>query len=465
MREIFRRRSRSWILLGFLVFTTSVLGGLFLYPQSFTSIASIAMQQQNSAMSPLASLAGIGAQTKKYTGILKSHRFAEQVERVVDLKNLYHLDTHEDAIKLLQKSAKFDDNTTDGLLYITLSLDGPPRLALNASSRRDRVKQAVALATNTYATALKEYLKTSDDDRETVMLRAAEVQMQKARNSYEQALQHWIQFYRRSRVGTGMTGPSATGGSTGSTGSSTTSSDASVAISQFSALHVKKAQLEAQIKSLDTSISATHNLLNRSMRDLTGMPTEDPLLTEARDQVNKADTALKGLEAAYGDENPQVRRAKERLNIAEKQLHTQVQAILQGHSSDQIKRAALQAEYDTVVRQVSQADREFQFARTTGTQNFKLQNEVGISLEVLKATATHYAELKLSSISAQNRMTVVDEGRRPDIGFPGILVVTLFSVFLAPAAIFVWAAAEYVLLMLKASALFGGEAAVQGPSG
>ena len=131
IRSIARLRWRRWVAVAIVAFGLFPVAGLFGYPQNYSATVSISMQQPNQAASALQALTG--NTTKKYTGVLKSRRFAETVDKSVhfrDLMGLPNTRKHQDeALEKVIKDLKVDDNSADGLLYITVNLGGPARLA------------------------------------------------------------------------------------------------------------------------------------------------------------------------------------------------------------------------------------------------------------------------------------------------------------------------------------------------
>lgn len=195
LAQVFRRQLRSWLWKGLLLFGLLLLLALCLVPRTYTSIASVAIQQSSSSGSALALLSGGGA-NKRYIGILKSHQIAAQVERHVHLQQLYGLPTEDDAVNRLMKSVKPDDNTTDGLLYINVTLPGQPKISLKPRYSEAQVKTAAAQVANGYALALKEYYLTSDTDQGSELLRGADKEVRKARADYDDAFARAVTFNR-----------------------------------------------------------------------------------------------------------------------------------------------------------------------------------------------------------------------------------------------------------------------------
>jgi len=124
---VLRRNAARWIAQGMVAAAVLTAIGALVIPQSYTSTASVAVQAPQQAGNALSMLTGSG-QTKRYIGVLKSRSAAMQVESAVHLQKMYNLPTQEDALDMLGKALKPDDNTADGLLYIRVTLPGPPRL-------------------------------------------------------------------------------------------------------------------------------------------------------------------------------------------------------------------------------------------------------------------------------------------------------------------------------------------------
>ncbi len=429
LRSIYRTRLPVWIFLAIVIFAACLFAGLFLYPQTYTSMNSISLSQPSGGNSQLAMLTGGGGTKAKYLGPLKSRRFAEQVENTAHLKELYHLSDMDDAVEKLQRGVRFDDNTADGLLYISMSLDAPAKMAANSDATRKRVREATATVCDAYALALKTYIIYNDTDKDSVLRRSADDQMKQARANYDAAVDKWINFVRDSKST-----------SVGASGSSQ-----SPELAALQALFIRRGQLEAQVRSSDASISATKGQVGADTSHLVQIPTEDLLLTEARRRYTEASREVQDLRIQYADESPPVRRAKERLQIASAHLHDQVEAILHGNTSENTKRHALQVEYESVVEQIAALERTIHVSKSAATGFERLHSEVDLNLKVLEATATRQADLKMQTGSQNSRLFVVDKARAPTKSRPGMLMTSLVSALLAIGTILLWYGIEYTL--------------------
>ncbi len=445
LRTIYRERLLVWIVFAVFMFAISLLVGLFYYPQSYSAMDSISLSQASGGGgSQLALLAGVGGGNKaKYIGPLKSRKFAEQVEKTAHLRDLYDLPSNDDAVEKLQRNVRFDDNATDGLLYITMTLDAPPRLAPNSEARRAKIRNATAVVTNAYAAALKNYIVFNDTDKDLQLLKSADIQLRQARTSYEAAVEKWISFVRGSKS------PTMSAGSTSGSGQSPE-------LAQLQSLFVRRGTLEAQIRSTEAALEATNHILSASPSALAQIPTEDLLLTEARRRYTEAHSDLQNLLIQQADDSPPVRRAREHLKIAALHLREQAEAILNGNTSEHAKREALKVEYETVLEQIAIAERSIKISKDAATGFEKLHAEVELSLKILEATATRFAELKLQTVSAQSRMNVVDEARPPLKSRPGMLMTSLVSLFVALGSVLAWYAVEYTARSARLSAKRGG---------
>ena len=107
---------------------------------------------------------------KKYVGVLKSRRFAEDVEEKAHRQKLYSLRRKTDAVDKIMCSAKFDDNPVDGLIYIEITLDAPAKLQPN-SAQREKVRNATAVVANGYSEVLRNWIINQDTEKDSVPLR------------------------------------------------------------------------------------------------------------------------------------------------------------------------------------------------------------------------------------------------------------------------------------------------------
>ena len=446
LTRAFRRQFRLWIWLGPVVFGGLLLAALCLVPRSYTALISVALQQPSSSGSALAALAGVGGEgaSKRYIGLLKSRELAQSVERHVQLFSLYggptgRFHTEEDAVEYLTKSVKPDDNAADGLLYVGVTLPGNPKLSLSHNPSDTQVKGAAAQAANAYALALKEYYLTSDTDQGAALLRGADTQVHQARADYDQALNDVLHFSRglnRVDPRSAPTSPSDTGGGS--------------AVSGLGSLYSALAQVQADLRGAQASRQTRDTLTAQQVRDLANIPTDDPLLSEARGRVTQDQAAYTAATRLYGPENPLVIRAQTNLEVDQAALNRQIQGVQSRlttpniRSDEQIQ--GLYARQNVLTGQIASAERRLGIHRELSGQFGRLQQEVVFQSEVLKETLTEAAKIRLENVSAKNRMVIVDPALPPKSGEPGVLKLALGCLALVLLAFGAAVARDYLRL-------------------
>jgi len=358
LSRTFRRQLRLWLLLGPLFFGLLSGGG-----------------------GALALLGGGGGASRRYIGVLKSRALAASVERHVQLSRLYpgKFRTEDDAVTFLTKSIKPDDNA-DGLLYIAVTLPGPPKIALgHAGPGPAQIEAAAAQCADAYALALKEYYATSDTDQGAALLRGADRQERQARDAYQSALGRVLDFNRGLQ---GVDPRSAPAAPTDTPGSA-------VATSGLAGLYAELSRVQVDLKAQQTARQTREAGVAQQLNDLSDVPTDDPLLADARQRFTQAQTDYASAFKLYGPENPNVVRA---------------QTARLGKT-----------------RQLSG-----QFGR--------LEAEVQLRLGVLQTTLAEGAKIRLDNASALSRMTILDPAFPPQGGEPGVAklgAVCLILVLLA----------------------------------
>jgi uncharacterized protein involved in exopolysaccharide biosynthesis len=452
LRQAFRRQGRLWLWLGPVSAAVGVLLLGALVPRSYTATTSVALQQSSGGSSPLALLTGGGSTSKRYLGILKSRALAETVERHAQLRQLYGtktFPTEEDAVEFLAKNIKPDDSSPDGLLYIAVTLPGPPKFALHPSPSVSQVEAVSADAANDYARALKIYYATSDTDQGAVLLRGADKEVRESRASYNDALARSLDFTRslsgvdpRSAPLPSSASSSADSLSLGSTSAGGVSSgggtDAATAASGLGPLYTALNQVEAELSSVQASQTAGQQLVGNQLRDLSNVPTDDPLLANARSRVTQDQMAYDAAFKLFGPENPAVITAQARLEVDRAELNRQVQGVKHSLTTPDIRTTeqitGLNARRVKLIQQIADAERHLGVSRKLSGEAGRLQAEVGIQLDVLKTTLTEAAKIRLDNAAALNRMTVVDPAIPPKSGEPGLgklAAICLLLAFLA----------------------------------
>ena len=457
LRQAFRRQGRLWRWLGPVLVAVLLLLLAALVPRSYTATTSVALEQTSGGGSALALLAGAGGgPSKRYLGILKSRSLAETVERHVQLRRLYGAKTYrteEDAVDFLAKTVKPDDSATDGLLYVAVTLPGPPKLALHPAPSASQVEAASAAAANAYALALKEYYATSDTDQGSVLLRGADKEVRQARANYENALAQTQDFTRSlSRVDPRSApvpaSASALGAAASSGMASSGTTDAATSASGLAGLYAALNQVQAELRATQAVRATGQQLVGQQLRDLSNVPTDDPLLADARSRVTQDQSVYDTASRLYGPENPQVVQAQARLDVDQAELNRQIQGVKRSLTTPDIRSAeeikGLDARQAALTRQIAQAERHLGVSRQLSGEAGRLEAEVGIQLDVLKTTLSEAAKIRLDNASSLNRMTVVDAAVPPKNGEPGLAKLGLVCLLLVVLAFAAAVVADYV---------------------
>lgn len=402
-----RRRARKWTLIGLGCFGLALVYQLFRSPQPFSSTVSVVVQQPSvSGTSPLSALLGQGGNSRKYMGILHSRRLAETVEKQIHLKQLYDLKTERKAIRMLMDSAKPLEKSDDGLLTLQVSLPGPPLLASGVAERRKQIAQTVALAANAYIKALSDYYVYTDNDRDTVLLREAETLLNRYKSEYEGARGDLSAFVLSLRKQDSRYSPSTDGQLT----------SAQDLLKLYEAYYTAETELRAAEAAQQKQSAMLANLLT----DPGALSSEDPLLRMARDDVNQAQTRLDNLSIKYAQDSPLIRDAKERLKLAQARLAKQAAGVREKHTTEQMRSAAtlekLRAARDTLQGEIKLAEGRLVVRRNLSNELYRLKSELEIQFEKLKSAEVKVAELRLSTVSGQSRIMVVDPALPPEAG-------------------------------------------------
>jgi len=477
LRRAFRRQSRIWLWLGPLAAAAGVLLLGALVPRTYTASTSVALQQASGGSSALALLTGGGGGTsKRYLGVLKSRALAQNVERHVQLRRLYGTKTfrtEDDAVEFLTKNVKPDDSATDGLLYIAVALPGPPKFSPHPTPSVTQVETAAAAAANDYAGALKEYYATSDNEQGAVLLRGADREVRQARANYENAVARALEFTRGlSQVDPRSTPllPSATGSDAASSGSSSSGSsspsgsssggsspgtDAATAAAGLGQLYTALNQVQADLRAAQAVRAVGQQGIGSQLRDLSAVPTDDPLLANARSRVTQDKLAYNTASRLYGPENPAVIQAQARLTVDQADLDRQVQGIKRSLTTPDIRSneeiTGLLARQAKLTQQIAQAERHLGVSRRLSGEAGRLQAEVGIQLDVLRTTLSEAAKIRLDNASSLSRMTVIDTAVPPKSGEPSLsklAIICFLLAFLAFLASVFW---EYFRAASKVS--------------
>ena len=438
LSRAFRRQARLWLLLGPLAFGVLLALALSLTPRSYTASVSVALQQPAAPSGLQGLLGGGGGGGRHYIGILKSREMADQVERRVNLQQLYGpktVPTAQAADALLMKGIKPSDDP-DGLLYVSLTLPGPPRLSRGGPAP-DQIEQASAQAANAYALALKEYFLTSDSDQGSALLHGADTEVKRARADYDDALGRVLDFNRD----LGRTDPrnAPTSGSPSSSPSSgPDKADDATAASGLGGLYSSLFQVEGDLRAALAARQTSQQGVAGQINNLPSVPENDPLLTDIRARVKRDQAALDTDSKILGPENPRVLTDQTRLGTDQRELERQVSGVRQNLTTQSTEADAqiqsLYAKQAELVKNIASTQRHLGISRQLSGEQGRLQTEVSLRLDYLRIALGEAAKIRLDNVSAQSRMSLVDSALPPNGGEPTsskMAVVCLLPVLLA----------------------------------
>ncbi len=439
LRDIVRRRLVLWMLLGGVALAAFLGYGLLMLPQTFTATASLLISQPASSGSPLAALVGGGA-SRKHIGILKARQTAERVERAVHLQEFYHLPTKRKALELLMGGLKVDDNPGDGLVYISESLPGPARLAPDPEGRRAQVRNKTADVANAYVRALRYFYTNSDNDRDAVLLRTADHELADAKYQADLAEQRMNDFLRATNGGDPRANPAAGSGGT----------------AELAPLYTALSGVEADLKDAEAANETQEKMVGQMLSRPTQIAPEDRLLQQARQAYTDAITNLRILQVTFADDSPEVVAARRRVKIREDALKQAVAGIKQTPTTEKVEAAqrveGLRAKQRSLMAQIATAENRLRRRGALTPSYERLRAELDERRRMLETVMTRAAEVRLSAVSSQSQLQVVDDAVAPEIGSPGITKVASVSLAILLIAAILWLGIEYVATVRKLSA-------------
>lgn len=421
-----RTRRGPAIALGAAVFLLALGYQVFVMPQSYSATSSLSVQQPQPATSALAALAAQSG-AKKYIGILHSRTVAEHVEKAVDLRRFYDLPSTSRAVLMLMDSLRVEDRPADGLLYVSVTLPGPPKVAPGASERRQAVKDRAALAANRFVAELEDYYANNDNERDSVLRDQADQEVRHARRDYANAVGALRGFVR------GLPrDPHASPAMNGNSGPS-----------ELVQLSQDLSTVEADLRAAEAAQRTQVRLTDAQLQDLDILAGEDPLLREERDAVNRAAVALDNMRAqGLADSNPLVVAKRDELRLARQRLQRRASSVRDKLTSDQIaqqsKIDSLRAKRDSLLAEVNSIEGRLPVGRNLSTELEARRNDLAIALEYRKTAEAEAARTRMSAVSARSRLSVVDPADAPEVGTPGFTRIGLLSLALGVAAALAW---------------------------
>lgn len=452
-----KKRLKRWIGIGVAAFAITAAFCVFMIPQSYKS--SISLSVASSTGSAGAGAGGLlqaitgagGSANSKYVGVLKSRRFAEQVVRQLGLQRIYHQPNFDEAVEALQKNVNVDDDPKDGLLHVDVTIGGPPRLAFNSDKQRETVRVMSAKAANLYAELLQQYVLSDDVDSDTLLLKKANKKLKETRDEYDLWVAKVADFVRShgdhlnsnggaelAAKGGGMSGDDI--GPSGKTGGDSVADE-------LGAIYTDRAKVQAEMEATAAAQRLGEQRREVQLRYLPVLPSEDPLLEQARSNVTLLRTILDNDSVLLGPEHPTVVTDREKLRLAQVKLDQQSRSIKRGLTTAQaeadMKMKELTTRYATLGKQIKDLETEAQIARNTAVQFQALRAEVAFRTELLKTVWTDTATLSLQVVAAEQRVKVLDSGIPPRYGAPRILTFLMLCALVSGGLLAVLIRQEY----------------------
>lgn len=437
-RNILRRRFRALLLIALITFLISAGSGLFLLPQTYMAEVSLSIQHPAPLIGGgLTSLAGLRLGQAKYVGIIRSRRLATIVEDKVHIQQIYGLKRRRQAIRLMMNSVHPDDNTVDGLLYVRVKLKGPPRIAADPDGLRPKVKQAVADIANEYAAALKQYFSQIDNDRDAVLLRTVDEQLQNALKQYNTAWTDLRRFVSKQPADALLDEAGI-----GRSGSGTV-------MDIINELMSTLARIDADVQATVRSRQALEAKRAELLKNIDQVPSDDSFLKQARENYHTELRNLKNLEVTYAPDHPRVVEARERVKIAKERLEQEEEGVRKGQTSETVRATAelesLTARREVVKQQLEKALERILTNRPQALEYLRLRKALDASFDLLKAAVTQAVSVRSQVTSTESRVLVVDSGIPPEYGSPGIRMILLVSFLGAIVVPIVVISPEYII--------------------
>ncbi len=416
--RLIRKRTKTWLVLAPGVVLACVALQVLVQSQKYSATATMSLQSSApaDASSPLAMLTGQSADSK-VIGLLESRRLAEMVAKRVPVQRDYALPNLLAAAGLLTKGIKAEENSTTGLLEVTVTLPGPPLMRPGTGGRKKEIRDLSAECANAYTKALADYYSEYDNTRDSVIQRSAKHELALARRDYDTASNNILNFTNGLRSYDPRTSPD-------------TSATANLA-QFYQDAAATDADLQAALAAQADKASGIH----RQLTEINHLPLEDPFLQAERERLSQAQLQFHELTQVemLANKNPLVVRAAARLNAAEAALARQETAYRQYYTTDNVTMSAniasLRAKLTAITNSIKATARRLPAQRDLAFQMSQLKADQELQFGRLKETLTRYVDVKLSTVSGRSRVTVVDSALVPASGAPGIVRILVLSIF------------------------------------
>jgi uncharacterized protein involved in exopolysaccharide biosynthesis len=465
LKAVARRRWKLWAFTGLIIFALIVAVMMLFIQQSYTSTTSLSIQNSASPMGGALSALTGQSQNKKYLGILNSRRLAEAVSRDVNLFHRLPFRDHDDMVEKLQGMVSAKEDPTDGLVYVSVTVKGPPYIRLFSKLNRHKVQVLAKDIANAYALELRKYYVENDNARDTVLLRGANELLQISKDNYYHNRAVVMDFIKKHLEMTydGAASAGASSLSASDLSSSASSSDVSMpALASSSTgasmsasggssgmvgMYQSLMQIETELRGTEAGHSVYNAKVNSQLRNINNLPEEDPLLVGARKNVLEQKMKLAQLRIQLGDMHPLVIAAKNELEVAEAQLNREMKGVKDQYTTDSVsnsvKVADLEAKRKSLLSHIRVMEKKMMFQGLESAKFDELKTDLMLSLAAFKETEVDAAKLRLETVSAQSRVSIVDTADTSKIGNPRPRIMLGAALALVFVGVFAFVIRDY----------------------
>ncbi len=202
-------------------------------------------------------------------------------------------------------------------------------------------------------------------------------------------------------------------------------------------MYTALAQVQADLRAAQVVRQTQQSLVNEQLENLSSVPADDLLLADIRGRVKQDQAEYRTAFNLYGPENARVITAQTRLDVDQAELSRQIEGVRERLTTPDIRTdeqiQALYKRQALLEKQIADARQRLGLHRVLSGEYGRLQTEVAIRLEVLKATLSEAAKIRLDNASAQNRMTIIDDAIPPvsaDMGIAKMALLCLVPILL-----------------------------------
>ena len=392
----------------------------------------------------------------KFIGLSRTRMVARRTEEKVHLQEWLSLKTKEQAVDTIMKGITVNDIGKEGIVNFTFTMAGPAQLAPGASNRREETARRVAEVVDAYVVAFQEYLKENTVDGDTLRLQQMQIELEKAKKDYKNSTEKLTNFIHTHKMPMGYSPDMYFTTDYGSAKGIEKSIGTEIN-GETKSLYASRKALEAEIGALRAS-DAMRRTSNEQMLDrLRTLPSEDLLLTQARNAANDARVQYDTLAKQLGPDHPQTVIARDKQEATQTELDAQVNAIRKHNTTEdalvQAKLSYLTNKYETTKRQIIESEKDSHLSYETMIDLEKARSNVALNLEILKVLSVQVATQSLERLSANNRMHVLDPAEIPDSGSPGPKMLLIFTALLSLFATFMAVTVDWLRLTYRAYGL------------